>query len=61
MAHYLTYAAHYLTHVAHYQTQNGQDKQMTQPNLPIISITPIMNDETHVTHYLAIAAEYLVL
>ena len=34
-------------------------KQMTQPNLPIISITPIMKYETHVAHYLIHAAHYL--
>ena len=32
--HHLTHAAHYLTHAAHYLTQEGQDTQMTQPNLP---------------------------
>ena len=54
-AHYLTHAAHYLTHApitqhmayclthaAHCLTQSGQDKQMTQPNLPIIKITLFM-------------------
>ena len=34
---------------------------MTQPNLPIISITLIMNYETRVSHYLTNAAQYLVL
>ena len=42
-AYYLTNYAYYLTHAAYYLTQSGQDKQMTQPTLPIIRITPFMN------------------
>ena len=46
----VTHTAHYLTHTAHYLTQFGQDKQTTQPNIPIIRITLFLT-LIH-THYL---------
>ena len=46
----VTHTAHYLTHTAHYLAQFGQDKQTTQPNIPIIRITLFLT-LIH-THYL---------
>ena len=71
-ADFCTHPVETKTQAAHYLTQQGQDKPMTQPNLPIISITLIIFYNllfhylthaayylTHVAHYLTHAAHHL--